>query len=273
MVPGLRDGQTAGRGLRGGCRQSASTTSTMCSAIASDDVAPGEGALRTAVTGPSRSIRKSSTSEPSGSSACARTPAPAPDEVGPSQLRHVPARLGQRTRAWTATRAARARPSASAAARARRKPRPAERLRDVARPHVAPAVALAGERQHGVRADVDPTVDPAREVHAEERVGGVGHGVDEPAHEVPPLRGEAVVLAAERHDRRSRVVARASRATPVGLQPGADDEPVEVEFLAARRHAHGRPVSPRTASTSAPRRTSAARCLPRRRRSARATAR
>ncbi len=47
----------------------------MCSAMAIDAVAAGDGALRTDVTGPTRLIRKSSTSAPLGSTACARTPA------------------------------------------------------------------------------------------------------------------------------------------------------------------------------------------------------
>jgi len=60
---------------RGALTQSRSASSAMCSAIAMLEVAPGEGAFRTETTGPSRLMRKSSTSDPSGSSACARTPA------------------------------------------------------------------------------------------------------------------------------------------------------------------------------------------------------
>jgi hypothetical protein len=47
----------------------------MCSAMAREAVAPGDGALRTVMTSPVRMIRKSSTSDPSASTACARTPA------------------------------------------------------------------------------------------------------------------------------------------------------------------------------------------------------
>ena len=47
----------------------------MCSAMAIDAVAAGDGALRTEVTGPTWLMRKSSTSPPSGSTAWARTPA------------------------------------------------------------------------------------------------------------------------------------------------------------------------------------------------------
>src|SRR5690606_29941512 len=59
------------------CSPFPSITSTTYSAIASEEVAAGDGALRTAVTGPRRSIRKSSTRVPSASRAWARTPAPA----------------------------------------------------------------------------------------------------------------------------------------------------------------------------------------------------
>jgi hypothetical protein len=51
------------------------SSATMCSAMAIDAVAAGDGALRTAVTGPTWLMRKSSTRPPSGSIACARTPA------------------------------------------------------------------------------------------------------------------------------------------------------------------------------------------------------
>ena len=47
----------------------------MCSAIAIEAVAAGDGALRIEVTGPVWLIRKSSTSPPSESTAWARTPA------------------------------------------------------------------------------------------------------------------------------------------------------------------------------------------------------
>ena len=51
------------------------SSATICSAMARDAVAAGDGALRMAVTGPIRWMRKSSTSAPSGSTAWARTPA------------------------------------------------------------------------------------------------------------------------------------------------------------------------------------------------------
>jgi hypothetical protein len=62
----------------------------MCSAIASDAVAAGDGALRTEMTSPTRAITKSSTSVPSAATACARTPAGAAvTSPGDSQGRYV----------------------------------------------------------------------------------------------------------------------------------------------------------------------------------------
>jgi hypothetical protein len=55
----------------------ARTRSSSSSAIASAEVAAGEGALRTQMTRPELARRKSSTSRPSAATACARTPAAA----------------------------------------------------------------------------------------------------------------------------------------------------------------------------------------------------
>lgn len=55
--------------------QAPSTRAAISSPIASEDVAPGEGALRTCTTRSSPSKTKSSTRVPSGASACARIPA------------------------------------------------------------------------------------------------------------------------------------------------------------------------------------------------------
>ena len=59
----------------------------MCSAMAIDAVAAGDGALRMDVTGPTWLMRKSSTSAPLGSTAWARTPAGAGHVPGCSQGR------------------------------------------------------------------------------------------------------------------------------------------------------------------------------------------
>src|SRR5262249_44389858 len=76
--PAVGPGIAPAYGLLGhvrSCRCRSSIRSTTCSAMARDGVAAGEGAWRTAVTGPRELMRKSSTSEPSRSTACARTPA------------------------------------------------------------------------------------------------------------------------------------------------------------------------------------------------------
>ncbi len=65
---------------------------------------------------------------------------------------------------------------------------------------------------------------------AEERVRRVGHRVDEAVHEAFALRDEPVVLAAEGHDHGLALVA-GLPGEAVGLEPGADDQPVELERL------------------------------------------
>ena len=65
---------------------------------------------------------------------------------------------------------------------------------------VAPAVALAGQREHGVGAGVDRAVDHAGQVHTEKREAGVGHRVNEVVDEVRPFGHQLVVLATERDD-------------------------------------------------------------------------
>ena len=71
-------------------------------------------------------------------------------------------------------------------------------------------------------------VDARGDVHAEERVAGVGHRVDEPVDEVAPFGLERVVLAAERHDRRVWAVA-GQLGKPIALQSATDDDLVEGE--------------------------------------------
>ena len=127
-------------------------------------------------------MRKSSTSDPSGSSAWARTPAVRRHEVGRRHLRNIAPRLGgegalgQRPAKLTC-------PHAPVRTRQRAEAARPERLGEVAERDVAPPVALARERKDGVGADVDAAADAVREVHAEERVAGVGHGVQKTAHE------------------------------------------------------------------------------------------
>src|SRR5262249_57986564 len=59
-----------------------------------------------------------------------------------------------------------------------------ERPRELARVHLAEAIALARERQDRVRTGLDLAVHGTREVDAEERKLGIGHRIDEPAHDL-----------------------------------------------------------------------------------------
>jgi|HubBroStandDraft_5_1064220.scaffolds.fasta_scaffold01755_6 hypothetical protein len=77
---------------------------------------------------------------------------------------------------------------------------------------------------HRIRAEIGLTVDPRRQVHAEERVLRVGHRIDEVPYPVPGVRAQPQVLAAKRDDLR-RCLVPGRRGEQVGLQPGADDQP------------------------------------------------
>ena len=81
-------------------------------------------------------------------------------------------------------------------------------------------VARAGQ-QRG-RADQHLVVNAAGEVDAEERQGGIGHGVDERAYEVAALGPQAQPGAAEGDDARVGVAAGRDRE-PVGPAAGAED--------------------------------------------------
>src|ERR1700677_2230022 len=119
----------------------------MCSAMAIDAVAAGDGAFLTEVTGPIWLMRKSSTRPPSGSTAWARTPAGAlVTSPGASHGRDV-----------------------LASAREARRPeaRRARQPRDLVPAHFGAAVPLAGQREHRVGPEIGAAVAPRRQVHAE----------------------------------------------------------------------------------------------------------
>ena len=178
-----------------------------------DAVAAGDGALRMDVTGPSladaevideRPVRVDGLrAHPGGRGHRRRRARARAGRCGPRRGR----------RAATANRASRGPPPASAGGPAARTPRtgPAGTARQR---HVPPAVPLPGQREHGVRAEVDLAVDARGQVHAEERVRGVGHRVDELPHPAARVRPQPQVLAAERDDLRRGLVAgrRASRS-------------------------------------------------------------
>ena len=78
-------------------------------------------------------------------------------------------------------------------------PAVAGQLPQVAAAHVGQPVALAAERQHGVRPALDAAADHPREVDAQERQPRVGDRVDEVAAEVLRGRGQALQKLFERH--------------------------------------------------------------------------
>ena len=57
-------------------------------------------------------------------------------------------------------------------------------------------------------------------MHAEERIAGIRHGVDEPAYEIAAVVAQQIVLAAKRHDLRLGLVTDQARH-PIGVHTGA----------------------------------------------------
>ena len=178
--------------------------------------------------GPTRWMRKSSTSAPSRSTACARTPAGALVDVAGFQPGPVRRWLRRDTRGATAIRGS---PDAGPPVLPRQL---AERRRAgqlgtaSCRRHVTAPVSLAGEREHRVGAEVRPS-PLTRGVKCTPRNGnaGVGHRVDEAAAPGRAgVRAQPQVLAAERDDLWRRFVA-GRGGHQVGLQAGADDQPVD----------------------------------------------
>ena len=164
--------------------------SAIAAPISSDAVAAGDGAFSTCTRGPTEWNAKSSTSSPSAPIAWARTP----EGAGARSARSISGtrrRTAAVNRRRLSERAISSRPKRQLPAREPPEPRERERLAQVPRVDAAPLVALAGEREHRVRADVDVAVDPAGEVNAEERELRVGHRVHEAAHEVRPRTARA----------------------------------------------------------------------------------
>ena len=96
----------------------------------------------------------------------------------------------------------------------------------VARHDLPWPVRLASQRRERVRAEHHRSVDALGQVHAEERVARVGHGVDQPLTRCR-LAGEQEVVAVERHDPQVAGLP-GPTGEPVGLQPGAGDDQVEL---------------------------------------------
>ena len=102
------------------------------------------------------------------------------------------------------------------------------------RAQVAPAIALAGEGEHRVRAGPHLAVDALREVDAQEREARIGNRVDQPANERACVGRQRVVVAAERDDPLASGVA-GHRREPIGLQPGAGDDVARHDVAARGR--------------------------------------
>ena len=210
------------------------TSLAISSAIASEAVAAGDGALSTCTARPVRASLKSSTSVPSRPTAWARTPA------GPRRTSPGPSAGTKRAASRTSRRRLTACASSVRPVRhQRRMTRAVPGQRRVARR------STCGGRQQRGRADQHLAGDRAREVHAEERQRRVGHRVDLAAHELGAQRGAGTRRGTGRSARRAarRTRARAGptrrRRTPPrgGRAPRAADELDAV--LALDQRAHG----------------------------------
>ncbi len=112
-----------------------------------------------------------------------------------------------------------------------------ERRDRVTRAESEPPVALARQRQNGVRPGDDRVVVLAGEVDTEERKGWIGHRIDQSAHERGGVRAQGVVVAAERDDPRGRLEPGQARQ-PVRLQAGAADQVLRSDPVLVRPHDH-----------------------------------
>ena len=107
------------------------------------------------------------------------------------------------------------------------------------RAEVSPAVPLAGEGEHRVRARPHFAIDTLREVHAKEREARIGNRVDEATNERPGIGRQRVVVAAERDDPFAAGVA-GHRRKPIGLQTGTRDDVARHDLaLRGRQHLLG----------------------------------
>ena len=169
------------------------------------------------------------------SSECLRADARRPerDLVGP-KLRHVPLELLDERRL---------RPVAPHLGDTRRQIAAGEaeeasigqRGDQVARVDIAASIALASERKHRIRPGDHRPVDALRQVDAEEGKAWIGDGVDQATDETARLRGERVLVAAERHDRWPPGVT-AQRGDPIGLKTRARDHKAAGHVASSSSH-------------------------------------
>ena len=197
-------------------------------AIASDEVAAGDGALRTCSAPPASETTKSSTSAPSRPTACARTPAGPGSTSSTAQLGHV-AGAGGDERLARRGHPHLAQAGAPPACRIiRQVPGQASVARTSAGAHGAQAVGVARADEQRGRAEQDLAVDALGQVDAEERQVGVGHRVDQRAH-------ERAALGLERAGRRrgtARCAGRGRRRAATASR--SDHAPAQVDDAAAR---------------------------------------
>ena len=164
----------------------------MCSAIASDDVAAGDGALR------------EDQARPAAEPEVVDQLAVVPEGLGPHSGRAGDQVAGERGHIWGRRKEKppvdRAEhllvPVRQCGGRGRGTPASEDRGQ-VARGEVGSPIALQGQSQHRVWLDVDRAVDPPGQVNAEKRVARVRHRVDQTLHQVVARRRDAVVLAAD----------------------------------------------------------------------------
>ncbi len=193
-----------GRRAARGCLTLTSTSLAISSAIASEAVAAGDGALSTWTARPVRASLKSSTSVPSRPTAWARTPA------GPRSTSPGPISGTKRA----ASRTSRRRLAACAISRDAGAP-PAAHDAHGAGPAQGRAEVDVARRQQRRRADQHLAADRAREVDAEERQRRIGHRVDLAAHELARASAAGTSRGTGRSGRRAarRTRARAGPTT------------------------------------------------------------
>ena len=93
-----------------------------------------------------------------------------------------------------------------------------------ARVHAGPAIPLARQREHRIRAALHATPDHAREMHPEKRESRIRNRVDEVAHQ-RRAGHQLEVVPAKGHDPRGRPFARHG-GDAIGMEPGARNEVV-----------------------------------------------
>ena len=163
---------------------------TMCSAIASDDVAAGDGALRSNTTRSRMLIRKSSTSPPSASSACARTPATPGTTSSSLELGHIGAGACDELRLLSEPDISLT-PVRQCGGRSAKMPA-CERLRPVGDGDPAPRSNPRGPSASTALGPISTSPsDPRSEMHTEEGVARVGDRVHQTVDEVSALADSA----------------------------------------------------------------------------------